>query len=213
MKGILFVLNEVWLGKSVTRAFLNLRLREDVLRGKTVDIGGGDSSDYIGFMRRSDDTEFVSLDIKTDATLDFEKDKLPIDTNSCDTVLFLNVMEHIFDYHHIAAEVVRIIRPGGKLIGFVPFLMLYHPDHSDYFRYTNEALTKIFENTGAQRVTVASIHRGPFIASAQMFLTWLPRLVRVPIFLTALFLDLLFIRYKPVIAERYALGYYFTVEK
>lgn len=210
MSDIHFLVREIWQGRSTTRAFLNLALSMQVLKGKTIDIGGGKDINYLSFIKKDEVFELRNFDIKTGDTVDFETEKLPLVDGTYDTVLFLNVMEHIFNYQHIANEVVRIVRPQGQLIGFVPFLMWYHPDHSDYFRYTDEAIEKIFKQAGATTLTVTPIHRGPCIAACQMLLTWVPRLIRVPLFLLGYALDSLFISWRPVYARRYALGYFFV---
>ena len=205
MSNFTFLVKEIWKGESVTRAFLNLRLSRETLVGKVMDIGGGKNANYISFMKRAKDIDFVSFDVKTGIQVDFEKDPLPLLTDSCDTVLFLNVMEHIFNYQHIANEVVRITKPGGQLIGFVPFLMWYHADHRDFFRYTHEALEIIFTKAGAKDIKIESVSFGPFIAAAQMFLAWVPRVLRVPVFIIFYAVDCLFIRIKPDFVGRYAL--------
>lgn len=213
MSDFSFLIKEIWKGESVTRSFLNLRLGKETLVGKVMDIGGGKNSDYISFMKRKEGVDFVNFDVKTGAQVDFEKDPLPLTSDSCDTVLFLNVMEHIFNHQHIASEVVRIMKPSGQLIGFVPFLMWYHADHRDFFRYTHEALEIIFTKAGANDIKIESVSFGPFIAAAQMVTASFPRLFRVPIFSFAYLLDSIFLTFRPTHGKRYALGYYFVLTK
>lgn len=208
-----FIIQEIFKGKSILRSFLNYRLSQDDLIGKTIDIGGGKHPDYISFMKRLPNTEMVSFDIKTGATTDFEKDALPAEDASFNTVLFLNVMEHIFNYQHIANEVVRIVTPGGRLIGFVPFLMWYHPDHRDFFRYTHEALELIFNREGDKNFKVESIAHGPLTASLQMVGQLLPGFLAATLFIPVYALDMMYLKLKPHQKGRYALGYYFVFNK
>jgi SAM-dependent methyltransferase len=212
MSNFRFLIRHIWEGKSVTRAFLNLSLSQLTLKGKTIDIGGGKDTKYLSWMKKDHSFELRNFDMKTGDVVDFETEALPLADGSYDTVLFLNVMEHIFNYQHIAGEVVRIVKPEGQLIGFVPFLMWYHPDHSDYFRYTDEALEKIFTTAGAKTITITPIHRGPFTAACQMVMMWLPRLVRVPLFALLYAADSFFIKRRATFARHYALGYLFTVD-
>ncbi len=210
----LFICKEIWKGKSIIRSYLNYRLRNEVLRGRTIDIGGGKSSDYISFMKREDNVRFETFDIKVgNKAVDFEKDMLPALDGAYDTVLFLNVLEHIFNYQHIANEVVRITKREGQLIGFVPFLMWYHPDHHDYFRYTHEALSIIFSKASDRSVIVEPIAHGPFIASTQMVSQLLPRPIAVLLFVMNYFLDTIYLRLRPKNTNRYLLGYVFSVRK
>lgn len=213
MKDVTFLIKEVWQGKSVTRSFLNLHLKRETLMGEVMDIGGGKSADYVSFMKRGDHVHFVNFDIKTGAIVDFEKDSLPLVTDSCDTVLFLNVMEHIYNHQHIADEVVRIAKPGGQIIGFVPFLMWYHADHRDFFRYTHEALEIIFKKAGATQISIESVSHGPFIASLQMLSQLMPRVLNIPLLVLFYAVDSLYLKLKPTQVGRYALGYYFKLAK
>lgn len=207
------IIKDIWNGKSITRAYLNQRLKTETLQGKTIDIGGGKNADYISFMKKTDDCELVTFDIKSGATVDFETDRLPAEDGTYDTVLFLNVMEHIFNYQHIANEVVRITKPGGQLIVFVPFLMWYHPDHSDFFRYTDEALEKIFRTAGIDEISIQAIGGGPFIAATHMFVSYTPRLLRPLFFGPFLFLDKLYFLFKRKHGVTHQLGYFFVAKK
>lgn len=204
---------EVSGGKSVTRAYLNFALLKEELKGKTIDIGGGRKSSYLSFIPRKEGVTFETFDLKSGNNVNFETDTLPAVDNSYDTVLFLNVMEHIFNYQHIANEVVRITKNDGQLIGFVPFLMWYHPDHSDFFRYTDESLRKIFECAGARCTEIIPIEEGPFIASFQMFNLSLPLFLR-PVFLIIFYgLDWLYFMLRRPLRNKYVLGYLFKISK
>lgn len=200
-------------GKSVTRAFLDARLSLETLRGNVIDIGGGHNDEYISSMKRNSNIVFQTFDIKAGATVDFEKDALLAADGMYDTVLFLNVMEHIFNHQHIAGEVVRILKPGGQVIGFVPFLMWYHPDHRDFFRYTHEALQIIFERAGARNITIEPIAFGPGTAAAHMILQSFPRILRVPVFLPFYVFDVVYRKFRLNRANVFALGYFFVMTK
>jgi SAM-dependent methyltransferase len=211
MQKFIFLCKEIGRGKSVTRAFYNYRLKHEMLVGAVIDVGGGRSADYLSFMPRSEDVEIRTFDVKAGANIDFEVDQLPASDGSFDTVLFLNVMEHIYNYKNIISEVHRITKPGGRVIGVVPFLMWYHSDPKDYFRYTHEALEKIFTECNIATCKIEVLARGPFTAAAQMVMQSLPRLVRIPVFALHYFLDAVFLWLRPGHGERYTLGYYFEL--
>ncbi len=213
MQNKISVWKSIWRGHSVTRAFLNQRLAKESLSGKTIDIGGGHDADYIQFMPRNENVTFETFDVKAGAQIDFETESLPSLNDSYDTVIFLNVMEHIFNHQHIANEVVRIVKSGGQVIGFVPFLMWYHPDHRDFFRYTHEALEIIFKKAGGKNITVEPIFFGPGTAAAHMLLQSFPRIVRVPIFSIFYLFDVVYRALRMNRANVFALGYFFKVSK
>jgi SAM-dependent methyltransferase len=207
------ICRDIWRGKSVTRAYLNWYLRSYTLRGKTIDVGGGGGKNYLRHMSRTPDVEFLTFDMKVGHKIDFETDALPAINGSYDTVLLLNVLEHIFNHQHLLSEVVRITAPKGQLIGFVPFLMWYHPDHHDYFRYTHEALARLLAEAGAAAPEIHPIAKGPFVAAAQMFLLIVPRVLRVPVFTVFFLFDVIYLFFRKTHGEKYALGYLFIVKK
>ncbi|MCB0368525.1 MAG: hypothetical protein KDD45_03555 [Bdellovibrionales bacterium] len=207
-----FICSEIWKGKSVLRAYLNFRLSKEKINGKTIDIGGGKNADYLSFMGRGSDVKFETFDIKAGQTsVDFETDRLPANDGVYETVLFLNVMEHIYNHQHIADEVVRITKAGGQLIGFVPFLMWYHPDHRDFFRYTHEALEIIFSQPTIKSKVIDVVGEGPFLAAAHMILLSFPRLLRPVVYTFLLCLDKLYKKIKGKKTRTYALGYVFVL--
>ncbi len=215
-KEYLFLCGEIFSGKSVLRSLLNFHLKTITIKGKTIDIGGGKNSDYISFMKRERGVSFETFDIKAgQKEVNFETDALPSANDNYDTVIFLNVLEHIFNHQHIANEVVRIVKPGGQLIGFVPFLMWYHPDHRDYFRYTHEALQIILEKTGVKNINIQPVVRGPFLASLHIRLYSFPKIIRPILFTFSYLLDKLYVKLKVKKGEnsRYIIGYIFLLEK
>ncbi len=213
MQNKISIWKSLWLGHSVTRAYLNQRLIKDSLFGKTIDIGGGHDADYIKFMPRHENVSFETFDVKAGAQTDFEIDSLPSLNDAYDTVIFLNVMEHIFNHQHLANEVVRIVKPGGQIIGFVPFLMWYHPDHRDFFRYTHESIRIIFEKAGGKNITVEPIFFGPGIAAAHIILQSFPRIIRLPIFSIFYLFDIVYRKFRMNRSNVFALGYYFKISK
>ncbi len=50
-----------------------------------------------------------------------EGDELPFKANSFDFILVADVLEHIYDTDFIFGELVRILKPGGKMFISVPY--------------------------------------------------------------------------------------------
>lgn len=85
-----------------------------------------------------------------DHDLDVQRIALPDDSEDC--VICLEVLEHVSDPFAAARELVRILKPGGRLFLTVPFLTSYHgkgdtPDHAgypDFWRFTHQGLQLLF---------------------------------------------------------------------
>jgi len=70
---------------------------------------------------------------------------LPFMDGSFDAVLSLSVLEHVRDPFQCAAEIARVLKPGGKLICCVPFLQPLHGYPHHYYNMTGEGLRALFE--------------------------------------------------------------------
>ncbi len=75
---------------------------------------------------------------------------LPLEDESCDTILASRVLEHLPEPAVFWSEVSRIIRPGGRIIMTVPFLDRIHESPHDYCRHTDFALRRGAENCGLE---------------------------------------------------------------
>ena len=145
--------------------------------------------------------------------LDLEK-PFEIDSNLYDFVLMFNVMEHIYNYNNLIDETVRILKPGGKLHGFVPFMWPYHPDPNDYFRFSEQALKDLIERDKLAELKVIPICYGPFKVAATVISSFFKfKILKILIYLIAIFLDKILMRVSSGIGRRYAMAYYFSASK
>ena len=91
-------------------------------------------------------TEYLTLDIRPDSGADIVGDlhDVPRDSDSLDTVIATEVLEHCYDPARAVGEIHRLLRTGGVCVLSTRFLHPYHPDPHDYFRFTNEGLAQLF---------------------------------------------------------------------
>jgi len=76
--------------------------------------------------------------------------KLPFRDGSFDTVLCLELLEHVPDPHRCLDEIARTLRPGGALLVTVPFVAALHALPYDYWRYTPAGLTALLARHGLE---------------------------------------------------------------
>lgn len=75
----------------------------------------------------------------------YSGDRLPFRDGEFDTVLSNQVLEHVTDPHALFAEMIRVLRPGGRTIVTVPFSFRIHSAPTDYHRFTRYALEHMCE--------------------------------------------------------------------
>lgn len=203
-------LKKLYAGQSLLRISMNTGLRAYALKGLVVDVGGGHEPDYFEYLDMSGASSVVPVD-GSFSGIDFEKDPLPFEDASVDSVLCANVLEHVYNHRFLVGEMRRILRPGGMLVGFVPFLIQYHPDPHDYFRYTKEALERMFADAGFRDVKIQKIGGGPFAANFNNIVLSLPRILRPLLFPLYAGIDRGFLFLRPGSRERYPLGFIFSM--
>lgn len=214
----LFYIKEIWRGKDLYRILMNKECARQTINGKILDIGSGKKlASYHRFLQCGPNSNVELLDLvfarETGKRIDFEKDVLPFADASVDTVLLFNVLEHIYNFGHLLGEVKRVLKPGGKVIGSVPFLVGYHTDPHDYWRFTTEALEKIFLQHGFSSIKIKIIGKGPVTAAFSQIEFILPRCLKF-IFLPLVFLfdNLVLKLSKTLNREKFALGLFLSLQ-
>lgn len=116
-------------------------------RGKTLDIGGRDFPDRLGFIPGDD---YICLDMIKSKNISVISDAhhLPFKNESFDCIICNAVLEHVVEPHQILVEAYRVLKPKGTLWISVPFLQHIHSDPYDFRRFTNYGLKYEVENAG-----------------------------------------------------------------
>lgn len=118
----------------IKRHYIEKAVREFLRPADTViEIGSGMRWRY------SDNSLTINRDADAQPDLVCDAENLPITDQSVDDVLALEVLEHTANPDKLVAEIYRILKPGGRFLITVPFLLSIHADE-DYRRYTEKGL-------------------------------------------------------------------------
>ncbi len=120
-----------------------------------LDVGAGLCNTYRSNVVYTEIASLPSVDI-----LCFGDD-LPFDDESFDGVVSLSVLEHVPDPFAVASEIMRVLRPDGRVIVDWPFLQPVHGYPNHYFNATAEGARFAFERVGATVRTSIPGHLHP----------------------------------------------------
>jgi len=157
------VSSQLFRGATLTRALFNETIKSYFLYGNVLDLGSkSQNSSYYEYIKIDDNCKITYTDLKpgSGVTVVDVQEKLPFDDNSFDMVLAFHLFEHVYNYSTSVAEIFRILKPGGKFIISMPFMYKYHADPDDYYRFTDSAIVKIWEEGGLKCSAVEYLGEG-----------------------------------------------------
>ncbi|MFT7528465.1 MAG: SAM-dependent methyltransferase [Arenicella sp.] len=73
-------------------------------------------------------------------------EELPFADHSFDAVFSFSVLEHVKDPFKCAAEIERVLKPGGIIYSSVPFLIPVHGYPHHYYNMTQQGLANLFSD-------------------------------------------------------------------
>lgn len=121
------------------------------LSGSLLDVGCGSKPYRLLF---NVDT-YVGLDIESETSRErgvadtlYSGSAFPFSDNSFDSILCNQVLEHVFNPDEFIGEIVRVLKPSGKVLLTVPFVWDEHEQPYDYARYSSFGLRALFTKQG-----------------------------------------------------------------
>lgn len=202
---------------SLFRLAYHKKLKGITLNGAVLDVGGTKNGHYQTLFQGKpaftvmNISEQYGYDIKADAEKAF-----PISDASFDHVLLLNVLELLYDYEATLKECHRVLKPGGTVVCANPFLVQVHHNPRDYFRFTDYAMRRMFEDAGFTVQSLEPLAYGPFSVAYHHTSWLLPGFLRVLHRWCSVGMDSLFKKISKRYAElsrNYPIGYFLVASK
>ncbi|ROU07441.1 class I SAM-dependent methyltransferase [Lysobacter enzymogenes] len=131
--------------------------------GLVLDCGAGLRNVYYRNVVNCEIVAYDSTDVLAAA------ERLPFVDGCFDAVLSLNVLEHVKDPFQAARELLRVLKPGGRLMCVAPFLQPLHGYPHHYYNMTRQGLENLFAPLDERRVEIYGAMRP--IWSLQWFLS------------------------------------------
>jgi len=95
---------------------------------------------------------------------------LPFQDDSFNGIISVAVLEHVPAPHAHVREMWRILKPGGRVLCFIPFMQGFHASPHDYQRYTHNGLRQLFSEFDVIDVQVGA---GPTSGMLWVLQEWL----------------------------------------
>jgi ubiquinone/menaquinone biosynthesis C-methylase UbiE len=162
-----------------TLLFKSLKNNINEFKGNLLDVGCGEMpyKSYI-IEYNTNITSYTGIDLPSNELRDTQTaDKIwdgktiPFDSNSFDTILCTEVLEHCFEPDIILAEIYRVLKKNGVAYFTIPFVYPLHEVPYDAYRYTPYGLEYRFKK--AQFNNIKIIPLGGWEASiAQIIGLW-----------------------------------------
>lgn len=117
-------------------------------RPKVLIIGGGTRGEGTEDLYAEQALQLLSFDIYGSDLTQFVADahQTPLIDASVDAVWIQAVLEHVLDPWRVAAEIHRVLRPGGIVYAETPFLQQVHEGAYDFTRFTESGHRWLFRH-------------------------------------------------------------------
>jgi SAM-dependent methyltransferase len=139
------------------------------LSGTLLNYGSGDGGDRLWLEERG--FQVTTFDVYPGDYTDFVCDghDLPFADGQFSVVTSIAVFEHLYDPFRGAAEILRVLKPGGVLVGSAAFLEPYHA--RSYFHMSPLGIREVLSRAGFVQI---EIHPGwSFVESLNLsFWVW-----------------------------------------
>lgn len=152
---ISFCINPFFWGRAAI--YLSVKKFAANISGKTVDVGSG-SKPYKNLFNNV--TEYIGLDIEqsghnhqtSNIDVFYDGETFPFENSTIDSLVFFEVLEHVFNPEQFLSEITRVVKPGGKCVVTIPFLWGEHEQPYDFARYSSFGLKHMFAKHGLEIV-------------------------------------------------------------
>jgi len=127
-------------------------VKHDVVTGKIIDVGAGWDGvlgeDCDSWLSRGDNSH-IRLDQEAYPRTDIvanAQDMPDVETETFDSLLCLEVLEHCTNPFELSREIMRVLRPGGAAVISAPMNYVIHEHPGDYWRFTPDGLKILLQD-------------------------------------------------------------------
>lgn len=140
------------------------------ITGHLLDVGGGDGKRYRGFFPHVKRYTTLDPDESLHPDIVASAEKIPLPDSSVDGILCMEVLMDVWNLKEAAAEMARVLKPGGILLLSASFMGALYNEPWNYWRFTPFALDDLLR---PHFRSVAVGRRGGYRSvRAQLWIRW-----------------------------------------
>jgi SAM-dependent methyltransferase len=145
---------------ALTESLLRARDRYVRAPARILDVGCGEMPYYPLFAQVA--TEYVGTDVEPGPRVRYvcPVESLDVTDASFDLVLCTQVLEHVREPHRALREITRVLSPGGHAFVTTHGIWPFHPYPVDLWRWTQQGLEALIEETPGLALRELVPHRG-----------------------------------------------------
>ena len=135
-------------------------------RGAVLDIGGRDFFQYVVQDPLIQFDSWICLELERSATDNTDTryklvigdgENPPFETDTFDTVINLQVLEHTLHPEVMVREIARVLKKGGKAVFLIPQTSALHEIPTHYYNFTKYWVQEIFPAAGLEIIELTPL--------------------------------------------------------
>jgi len=140
----------LWVSRRFWSTYRNSRMVERALDSVLGPLTAGQRGLNVGAGERRAHPALITIDIARSSVIDCVADarRLPFTDRAFWVVVSQEALEHIADPFVAVREMGRVLKHTGRLLLQTPFVLGYHPDPEDYWRFTAAGVRELFKQAG-----------------------------------------------------------------
>jgi uncharacterized protein YbaR (Trm112 family) len=95
---------------------------------------------------------------------------MPFADESVDSIVCNAVLEHVHSPERVVSEMLRVLKPGGRIYAEVPYIFFFHGYPNDFRRYTREGMRWLFRDLDDCEVGIIIGPASALLQSANSFI-------------------------------------------
>ncbi len=150
-----------------TKLFYELRYANITAGEKIYSYGIDKSPDYENVVKGAGSKSRNYIDLDRIKKCDVEYDQFPFDDDTMSFVFSKSLIEHLPSAEHMMQNIVRVLRPGGRIILMTPSWTSqwshFWDDHTHVHPYTHKGLMNMLKIYGFKNVTCETFYQLPYL--------------------------------------------------